>query len=155
MTFLRELVELQYKRNNIDFRRGMFRVTGDRVDIFPAHLEDIAWRVSFFGDEIEEIKEFDPLTGEFLQNFEEVKIFANSHYITPKPRLENAIQEIKKDLKTRLEEFTNEKKLLKHQRLKERKKYDRDQVIFREHENGDVAYIIANGQVQIIKESDM
>ena len=86
MTFLRELVELQYKRNNIDFRRGMFRVTGDRVDIFPAHLEDIAWRVSFFGDEIEEIKEFDHQTGEFLQNFEEVKIFANSHYLTPKPR---------------------------------------------------------------------
>ncbi len=128
MTFLRELVELQYKRNNIDFRRGMFRVTGDRVDIFPAHLEDIAWRVSFFGDEIEEIKEFDPLTGEFLQNFEEVKIFANSHYITPKPRLENAIQEIKKDLKTRLEEFTNEKKLLEHQRLKERTNFDLEMI---------------------------
>ena len=77
MSFLRELVELQYKRNNIDFRRGMFRVTGDRVDIFPAHLEDIAWRISFFGDEIEEIKEFDPLTGEFMQDFDEVKIFAN------------------------------------------------------------------------------
>ena len=128
MTFLRELVELQYKRNNIDFRRGMFRVTGDRVDIFPAHLEDIAWRVSFFGDEIEEIKEFDPLTGEFLQNFEEVKIFANSHYITPKPRLENAIQEIKKDLKTRLEEFTNENKLLEHQRLKERTNFDLEMI---------------------------
>ena len=128
MAFLRELVELQYKRNNIDFRRGMFRVTGDRVDIFPAHLEDIAWRVSFFGDEIEEIKEFDPLTGEFLQNFEEVKIFANSHYITPKPRLETAIQEIKKDLKSRLEEFTNEKKLLEHQRLKERTNFDLEMI---------------------------
>ena len=128
MAFLRELVELQYKRNNIDFRRGMFRVTGDRVDIFPAHLEDIAWRVSFFGDEIEEIKEFDPLTGEFLQNFEEVKIFANSHYITPKPRLETAIQEIKKDLKTRLEEFSNEKKLLEHQRLKERTNFDLEMI---------------------------
>ncbi len=124
MEFLRELVDLQYKRNNIDFRRGMFRVTGDRVDVFPAHLEDIAWRVSFFGDEIEEIKEFDPLTGEFLQNFEEVKIFANSHYITPKPRLEKAMQEIKKDLKDRLEEFDNEKKLLEHQRLKERTNFD-------------------------------
>ena len=128
MAFLRELVELQYKRNNIDFRRGMFRVTGDRVDIFPAHLEDIAWRVSFFGDEIEEIKEFDPLTGEFLQNFEEVKIFANSHYITPKPRLETAIQEIKKDLKSRLEEFSNEKKLLEHQRLKERTNFDLEMI---------------------------
>jgi len=128
MTFFFFFVELQYKRNNIDFRRGMFRVTGDRVDIFPAHLEDIAWRVSFFGDEIEEIKEFDPLTGEFLQNFEEVKIFANSHYITPKPRLENAIQEIKKDLKTRLEEFTNEKKLLEHQRLKERTNFDLEMI---------------------------
>ena len=120
MEFLRELVDLQYKRNNIDFRRGMFRVTGDRVDIFPAHLEDIAWRVSFFGDEVEEIKEFDPLTGEFLQDFEKVKIFANSHYITPKPRLESAIKEIKKDLKSRLEEFIRENKLLEHQRLKER-----------------------------------
>ena len=128
MEFLRELVDLQYKRNNIDFRRGMFRVTGDRVDVFPAHLEDIAWRVSFFGDEIEEIKEFDPLTGEFLQNFEEVKIFANSHYITPKPRLEKAIQEIKKDLKDRLEQFDKEKKLLEHQRLKERTNFDLEMI---------------------------
>ena len=128
MEFLRELVDLQYKRNNIDFRRGMFRVTGDRVDVFPAHLEDIAWRVSFFGDEIEEIKEFDPLTGEFLQNFEEVKIFANSHYITPKPRLEKAIQEIKKDLKDRLEEFDKEKKLLEYQRLKERTNFDLEMI---------------------------
>ena len=128
MEFLRELVELQYKRNNIDFRRGMFRVTGDRVDIFPAHLEDIAWRVSFFGDEVEEIKEFDPLTGEFIQNFEEVKIFANSHYITPKPRLENAIKEIKKDLKIRLEEFDKEKKLLEFQRLKERTNFDLEMI---------------------------
>ena len=128
MEFLRELVDLQYKRNNIDFRRGMFRVTGDRVDVFPAHLEDIAWRVSFFGDEIEEIKEFDPLTGEFLQNFEEVKIFANSHYITPKPRLEKAIQEIKKDLKDRLEEFDKEKKLLELQRLKERTNFDLEMI---------------------------
>ena len=128
MAFLRELVELQYKRNNIDFRRGMFRVTGDRVDIFPAHLEDIAWRVSFFGDEVEEIKEFDPLTGEFLQDFEEVKIFANSHYITPKPRLETAIQEIKKDLKSRLEELTTDNKLLEHQRLKERTNFDLEMI---------------------------
>ncbi len=128
MEFLRELVDLQYKRNNIDFRRGMFRVTGDRVDVFPAHLEDIAWRFSFFGDEIEEIKEFDPLTGEFLQNFEEVKIFANSHYITPKPRLEKAMQEIKKDLKERLEEFDKEKKLLEHQRLRERTNFDLEMI---------------------------
>ena len=128
MEFLRELVELQYKRNNIDFRRGMFRVTGDRVDIFPAHLEDIAWRISFFGDEVEDIKEFDPLTGEFIQSFEEVKIFANSHYITPKPRLENAIKEIKKDLKIRLEEFDKEKKLLEFQRLKERTNFDLEMI---------------------------
>jgi excinuclease ABC subunit B len=128
MAFLRELVDLQYKRNNIDFRRGMFRVTGDRVDIFPAHLEDIAWRVSFFGDEVEEIKEFDPLTGEFLQDFEKVKIFANSHYITPKPRLETAVKEIKKDLKSRLEEFTRENKLLEHQRLKERTNFDLEMI---------------------------
>ena len=128
MEFLRELVDLQYKRNNIDFRRGMFRVTGDRVDIFPAHLEDIAWRVSFFGDEVEEIKEFDPLTGEFLQDFEKVKIFANSNYITPKPRLETAIKEIKKDLKSRLEEFTRENKLLEHQRLKERTNFDLEMI---------------------------
>lgn len=128
MEFLRELVDLQYKRNNIDFRRGMFRVTGDRVDIFPAHLEDIAWRVSFFGDEVEEIKEFDPLTGEFIQDFEKVKIFANSHYITPKPRLESAIKEIKKDLKSRLEEFIRENKLLEHQRLKERTNFDLEMI---------------------------
>ena len=128
MNFLRELVELQYKRNNIDFRRGMFRVTGDRVDVFPAHLEDIAWRISFFGDEIEEIKEFDPLTGEFIQDFEEVKIFANSHYITPKPRLEKAIKEIKNDLKNRLEEFDRDKKLLEHQRLKERTNFDLEMI---------------------------
>ena len=128
MEFLRELVELQYKRNNIDFRRGMFRVTGDRVDVFPAHLEDIAWRISFFGDEVEDIKEFDPLTGEFIQSFEEVKIFANSHYITPKPRLENAIKEIKKDLKIRLEEFDKEKKLLEFQRLKERTNFDLEMI---------------------------
>ena len=128
MSFLRELVELQYKRNNIDFRRGMFRVTGDRVDIFPAHLEDIAWRISFFGDEIEEIKEFDPLTGEFMQDFDEVKIFANSHYITPKPRLEKAIIEIKKDLKIRLKEFEKNNKLLEHQRLKERTEFDLEMI---------------------------
>ncbi len=128
MEFLRELVELQYKRNNIDFRRGMFRVTGDRVDVFPAHLEDIAWRISFFGDEVEDIKEFDPLTGEFIQSFEGVKIFANSHYITPKPRLENAIKEIKKDLKIRLEEFDKEKKLLEFQRLKERTNFDLEMI---------------------------
>ncbi len=128
MGFLRELVELQYKRNNIDFRRGMFRVTGDRVDIFPAHLEDIAWRVSFYGDEIEEIKEFDPLTGEFIQDFEEVRIFANSHYITPKPRLEKAIHEIKKDLKIRLKEFEKNNKLLEHQRLKERTEFDLEMI---------------------------
>ena len=128
MEFLRELVELQYKRNNIDFRRGMFRVTGDRVDVFPAHLDDIAWRISFFGDEVEDIKEFDPLTGEFIQSFEEVKIFANSHYITPKPRLENAIKEIKKDLKIRLEEFDKEKKLLEFQRLKERTNFDLEMI---------------------------
>ena len=128
MSFLRELVELQYKRNNIDFRRGMFRVTGDRVDIFPAHLEDIAWRISFFGDEIEEIKEFDPLTGEFMQDFDEVKIFANSHYITPKPRLEKAIVEIKKDLKIRLKEFEKNNKLLEYQRLKERTEFDLEMI---------------------------
>ena len=128
MNFLRELVDLQYKRNNIDFRRGMFRVTGDRVDIFPAHLEDIAWRVSFFGDEIEGIKEFDPLTGEFIQEFDEVKIFANSHYITPKPRLENAIKEIKNDLKIRLDDFDRDKKLLEHQRLKERTNFDLEMI---------------------------
>ncbi|MDG2165796.1 MAG: excinuclease ABC subunit UvrB [Alphaproteobacteria bacterium] len=128
MNFLRELVDLQYKRNNIDFRRGMFRVTGDRVDIFPAHLEDIAWRFSFFGDEIEGIKEFDPLTGEFIQEFDEVRIFANSHYITPKPRLEKAIKEIKNDLKIRLDDFDRDKKLLEHQRLKERTNFDLEMI---------------------------
>tara|TARA_X000000368_G_C23051694_1_gene721740 strand:- start:1080 stop:3065 length:1986 start_codon:yes stop_codon:yes gene_type:complete len=128
MNFLRDLVELQYKRNNIDFRRGMFRVTGDRVDIFPAHLEDIGWRISFFGDEIEQIKEFDPLTGEFIKDYKEINIFANSHYITPKPRLEKAIKEIQKDLKIRLDEFQKNNKLLEYQRLKERTEFDLEMI---------------------------
>ena len=91
---LADLVALHYKRNNMDFARGSFRVRGDTVEIFPAHLEDRAWRVSMFGDEIETISEFDPLTGEKTNEFDSVKIFANSHYVTPKPTLNQAVKGI-------------------------------------------------------------
>jgi excinuclease ABC subunit B len=102
---LRRLVELQYKRNDANFYRGMFRVRGDSFELFPAHLEDRAWRFSMFGDEIEAIHEFDPLTGEKQAALDEVKIYANSHYVTPKPTLTQAGMQIKEDLKVRLKEF--------------------------------------------------
>ena len=118
MEFLRELVELQYKRNNIDFRRGMFRVTGDRVDIFPAHLETVAWRITLFGDEIEELFEIDALTGEKLTSLKSIKIYANSHYVTPRPTLNEAIKSIKAELKLHLELlYKNNIKWLKENRF--------------------------------------
>ena len=118
------LVELQYKRNDINFKRGTFRIRGDILEIFPSHLEDTAWKVSFFGDEVESIKEFDPLTGEKLENLDKIKIFANSHYVTPKPTLRNAIKNIKKDLKIRLDEFYSINKILEAQRLEQRTVFD-------------------------------
>jgi excinuclease ABC subunit B len=121
---LRRLVEIQYKRNDAAFQRGAFRVRGDSIEIFPAHLEDRAWRLSLFGDEVESIQEFDPLTGERIAALNEIKIYANSHYVTPKPTLHQAIEQIKVDLKLRLEEFNRMGKLLEAQRLEQRTQFD-------------------------------
>jgi excinuclease ABC subunit B len=121
---LRALVEIQYKRNEAAFFRGTFRVKGDSLELFPAHLEDRAWRLSLFGDEIETIYEFDPLTGERTAELAEVKIYANSHYVTPKPTLHQAVKQIKEDLKLRLAELNVENKLLEAQRLEQRVTFD-------------------------------
>lgn len=119
-----ELVALQYKRGQMDFARGMFRVRGDTIDIFPAHYEDRAWRVNLFGDEIESIHEFDPLTGEKSMELDFIKIYANSHYVTPKPTLAQAIKGIKEELKTRLKELYAQGRLLEAQRLEQRCTFD-------------------------------
>src|SRR5215472_4975512 len=100
---IRDLVELQYKRTQADFARGLFRVRGDTIEIFPAHYEDRAWRIGCFGDTIESIVEFDPLTGQKTQDLEFVKIYANSHYVTPRPTLLQSTKAIKEELKTRLD----------------------------------------------------
>jgi excinuclease ABC subunit B len=121
---LRRLVEIQYKRNDTAFQRGTFRARGDSIEIFPAHLEDRAWRLSLFGDEIESIVEFDPLTGEKTDALDEVRVFANSHYVTPRPTLQQAIKQIKVDLKVRLEELNQGGKLLEAQRLEQRTTFD-------------------------------
>jgi excinuclease ABC subunit B len=126
--FISRLVELQYKRNDLNFFRGTFRVKGDILEIFPAHFDDRAWRISFFGNEIESISEFDPLTGEVFQDIEEITIFANSHYITPKPTLDTAIKQIKVDLRNRLEFFNKENKLLEAQRLEQRTIFDLEMI---------------------------
>lgn len=121
---LARLVELQYKRNEIDFSRGMFRVRGDTVEIFPSHLEDLAWRVVMFGDEIEEIFAFDPLTGAKAERLKGIKLYANSHYITPRPTINQAVEWIKRDLTEQLALFRAEGKLLEAQRLEERTQFD-------------------------------
>ena len=121
---VKQLVELQYSRNDIELGRGNFRVRGDILEIFPAHLENSAWRLSFFGDEIEEIAEFDPLTGKKIANLEEVRIYANSHYVTPKPTIRQALKYIKRDLKLRIEEFEKEGKFLEAERLSQRVSFD-------------------------------
>lgn len=118
------LIELQYKRNDIAFERGTFRVRGDVVELFPAHFEDRAWRFDLFGDEVEKIVEFDPLTGQKFDELEGVRIFANSHYITPGPTMQQAIKAIKEDLKTQLAVFEREGKLLEAQRLEQRTTFD-------------------------------
>ncbi len=119
-----KMVELQYNRNDIAFERGSFRVRGDVIEIFPAHFEDRAWRFSLFGDELEKITEFDPLTGEKFEELEGVRIFANSHYITPGPTIQQAMKQIKTDLKSRLKYFEQEGKLVEAQRLEQRTKFD-------------------------------
>lgn len=121
---IKKFVELQYNRNDMAFERGSFRVRGDTVEIFPAHFEDRAWRFSLFGDELEQITEFDPLTGQKFEDLEGVRIFANSHYITPGPTMQQAIAGIKADLKARLEEYNRDGKLLEAQRLEQRTKFD-------------------------------
>jgi len=121
---LADLVALQYKRSAGDFYRGSFRVRGDAIEIFPAHYEDRAWRVSLFGDEVEGIHEFDPLTGQKTDELEFVKIYANSHYVTPRPTLLQAISGIKFELRQRLEQLNAAGRLLEAQRLEQRTLYD-------------------------------
>ncbi|MCP4924131.1 MAG: excinuclease ABC subunit UvrB [bacterium] len=121
---IKRLVELQYKRNDTVLERGNFRLKGDTLDIFPSHYEDHAWRLSLFGDEIEEIREIDALTGKKTQSLEEIKIYANSHYVTPRPTILQAIKGIRKELAERVPFFEKEGKLLEAQRLKERISFD-------------------------------
>ncbi len=119
-----DLVAQQYRRNDQAFQRGSFRVRGDVLEIWPAHLEDRAWRLSFFGEELEAITEFDPLTGEKTDTFERVRIYANSHYVTPRPTLNQAIKGIKAELQQRLDQLVGEGKLLEAQRLEQRTNFD-------------------------------
>ncbi|MEM5477007.1 excinuclease ABC subunit UvrB [Pacificibacter sp. AS14] len=119
-----DLIAQQYKRNDHGFQRGTFRVRGDSLEIWPAHLDDRAWRLSFFGEELESITEFDPLTGEKTDTFKQVRVYANSHYVTPQKTIKQAIVSIKKELKMRLDQFNNEGKLLEAQRLEQRTNFD-------------------------------
>ncbi|HEY8963772.1 MAG TPA: excinuclease ABC subunit UvrB [Alphaproteobacteria bacterium] len=121
---IRKLVELQYSRNDIAFERGTFRARGDTLELFPPHFEDRAWRISFFGDEIEEIAEFDPLTGEISAKMEGVRVYANSHYVTPGPTMQQAIKGIKIELDNRLQEYQSTGKLLEAQRIEQRTRFD-------------------------------
>src|SRR4051812_15870565 len=125
---LAKFVELQYRRNDLNFVRGTFRVRGDTIELFPAHYEDRAWRLSLFGDEIEAIHEFDPLTGEKTAALDQVKIYANSHYVTPRPTLLQAIEQIRQDLKIRLDELHRMGRLLEAQRLEQRTQYDMEMI---------------------------
>lgn len=118
------LAALQYERNDMSFARGQFRLKGDVLDIFPAHYEDRAWKLSFFGDELEKIVEFDPLTGKTIQLLPAIKLYANSHYVTPRPTLNQAIESIKEELNTTLAHFRKEGKLLEAQRIEQRVQYD-------------------------------
>ena len=121
---IRKLIELLYKRRDMDFRRGSFRARGDILEIFPSHCEDRSWKISMFGDSIESITEVDPLTSEKIAKMDYIRIFANSHYVTPKPTIKKAISQIKKDLDKQLIVFENENKLLEKQRLVERTNFD-------------------------------
>ncbi len=125
---IRKLVALQYKRNDAAFTRGCFRVRGDSLEIFPSHYEDMAWRVSFFGDEIEEISEFDPLTGTKGAKLDKVRVYANSHYVTPGPTMKQATEAIKFELEERLKELEAEGKLLERQRLEQRTHFDLEMI---------------------------
>ncbi len=121
---MRNLIAQAYKRNDAGFARGMFRVRGDSLEIWPAHMEDRAIRLNFFGDDLEKITEFDPLTGETFQDMEKVRIYANSHYVTPRPTLNQAIKSIKEELAVTLKKFEAEGKLLEAQRIEQRCNFD-------------------------------
>jgi excinuclease ABC subunit B len=123
-TFMRELTAQHYRRNDNAFARGAFRVRGDSLELWPAHLEDRAWRFSFFGDALESITEFDPLTGEKTGALEKVRIYANSHYVTPRPTMQQAIKGIKAELRQRLDQLVADGKLLEAQRLEQRCNFD-------------------------------
>jgi len=123
-TLAKALVELQYRRNDVAFARGSFRLRGETVDIFPAQFEDRAWRVRLFGDDIESLEEFDPLTGERTGTINEVHIYANSHYVTPRPTLNQAIIGIKDELRARLDELVAAGRLLEAERLQQRCTFD-------------------------------
>ncbi len=125
---IKSLVALQYKRNDQNFYRGTFRARGEYLEIFPSHLEDRAWRLSLFGDKLEKIEEFDPLTGDQVRELSLVKVYANSHYITPKPTVEQAIINIRKELEITLKKHKSENKLLEAQRLEERTKFDLEMI---------------------------
>jgi excinuclease ABC subunit B len=125
---IRKLVALQYRRNDNAFARGNFRVRGDSLEIFPSHYEDMAWRISFFGDEIEDISEFDPLTGKTIASLDSIKVYANSHYVTPGPTLKQAMEAIKHELAERLKELTAEGRLLEAQRLEQRTNFDLEMI---------------------------
>ena len=125
---VRKLVALQYKRNDAAFARGNFRVKGDNLEIFPSHYEDSAWRVSFFGDEIEEITEFDPLTGKKVASLNAIRVYANSHYVTPGPTLKQAAEAIRHELAERLKELVGSGKLLEAQRLEQRTSFDLEMI---------------------------
>ncbi len=122
--FIAELVAQQYRRADAAFQRGAFRVKGDTVDVWPAHLEDRAWKFSFFGEELESITEFDPLTGQKTDSFTKIRIYANSHYVTPRPTLQQATKGIRKELALRLKQLQDEGKLLEAQRLEQRCNFD-------------------------------
>jgi len=125
---IRKLVALQYKRNDAAFARGNFRVRGDNLEIFPSHYEDMAWRISFFGDEIEEISEFDPLTGTKGASLDRVRVYANSHYVTPGPTMKQAMEAIRFELQERLKELHAEGRLLEAQRLEQRTNFDLEMI---------------------------
>ena len=125
---IKSLVALQYKRNDQNFYRGTFRARGEYLEVFPSHLEDRAWRLSLFGDKLEQIEEFDPLTGNKVRDLSLVKVYANSHYITPKPTIEQAVINIRKELEITLKKHRAENKLLEAQRLEERTKFDLEMI---------------------------
>ena len=125
---IKGLVELQYKRNDQNFYRGSFRVRGENIEIFPSHLEDRAWRISLDDEKIVSLKEFDPLTGDKTEDLNIIKIYANSHYITPRPTVQQAIKEIKAELVTTLKKFRRENKLLEAQRIDERTRFDLEMI---------------------------